>query len=70
MDVYLTGSGAKRGEAVLTSVAVIDAPPLDESFAVGGQRQLVLGVTAEDATRFFELVGPLDDPALTVVRRG
>jgi hypothetical protein len=30
----------------------------------------VLGVGADDAARFFELVGPLDDPTLTVVRRG
>ena len=80
VDVYLTGSSEERGgagaetpdrgEAVLTGVAVIDAPPLDESFAVSGKQQLVLGVSAEDAARFFELVGPLDDPALTVVRRG
>jgi hypothetical protein len=78
VDVYLTGgadeggrrqASADRGEAVLTGVTVIDAPPLTESFAVSGQRQLVLGVTAQDAARFFELVGPLDDPALTVVRR-
>lgn len=79
VDVYLTGGSEERaggaetrdrGEAVLRGVAVIDVPSLDESFSVSGKQQLVLGVSAEDAARFFELVGPLDDPALTVVRRG
>ena len=78
VDVYLTGSADEggqrptgdRSQAVLAAVTVIDAPQLDGSFAVSGKRQLVLGVSAEDAARFFELVGPLDDPALTVVRRG
>lgn len=76
VDVYLTGSSdgegrpTSRGAAVLSGVTVIDAPPLDEGFAVSGQRQLVLAVTEEDAARFFRLVGRLADPTLTVVRRG
>jgi hypothetical protein len=76
VDVYLTGSGGEddrpegRGTAVLTGVTVIDAPPLDEGFAVSGRRQLVLGVAEEDAARFFRLVGRYVDPTLTVVRRG
>ena len=77
VDVYLTGSsgeeapGARqRGRPVLTGVTVIDAPPLDEGFAVSGRRQLVLGVGEDDATRFFAVVGALDAPSLTVVRRG
>jgi hypothetical protein len=80
VDVYLTGTsgedtrgsgdGRDRSEAVLTGVTVIDAPPLDESFAVSGRRQLVLGVSGQDAARFFALVGSLDDPGLTIVRRG
>lgn len=76
VDVYLTGSGGEdgrpvgRGTAVLTGVTVIDAPPLDEGFAVSGLRQLVLGVTEDDAARFFRLVGRFVDPTLTVVRRG
>ncbi len=49
---------------------MIDAPPLDEGFAVTGKRQLVLGVAEDDAARFFRLVGALDAPSLTVVRRG
>jgi hypothetical protein len=54
---------------VLAGVTVIDAPPLDEGFAVSGKRQLVLGVTERDAARFFAAVGGLDAPVLTVVRR-
>ncbi len=76
VDVYLTGYGDDtgrppgRGSALLTGVTVIDAPPLDEGFAVSGRRQLVLGVTEDDAARFFRLVGRFVDPTLTVVRRG
>ena len=56
---------------MLDGVTVIDAPPLDESFAVSGRRQLVLGVTAEDAARFFRAGRRRSTtPALTVVRRG
>ena len=77
VDVYLTGSApdaedgsrAVRSRAVLAAVTVIDAPPLDEGFAVSGRRQLVLGVTERDAARFFRAVGGLDAPVLTVVRR-
>jgi hypothetical protein len=79
VDVYL--SGATTGEAVasdqphdgrpvLTGVTVLDAPPVGESFAVSGQRQLVLGVTEAEARRFFRATGALDTPALTIVRRG
>lgn len=77
VDVYLTGAsgeespGARdRGRAVLSEVVVIEAPPLDEGFAVTGRRQLVLGVGEDDAARFFRQVGGLDAAALTIVRRG
>lgn len=76
VDVHLTGAAGDRPRAagkarpVLAAVSVLEAPPLDEGFAVSGKRQLVLGVTEEDAARFFRLVGGLDAPALTVVRRG
>jgi len=78
VDVYLTGAtdeGARasvagdRSQAVLSGVTVIEAPALDDSFAVSGRRQLVLGVTEEDAVRFFRVVGSLDDPGLTVLQR-
>ena len=55
---------------MLAGVTVIEAPALDDSFAVSGRRQLVLGVTEEDAARFFRVVGSLDDPGLTVLQRG
>jgi len=77
VDVYLTGASDEgspaaggRGRAVLSGVTVIEAPPLDEGFAVTGQRQLVLGVGEDDAARFFRQVGGLDAPTLTIVRRG
>ncbi len=77
VDVYLTGGSDEesaadrgRGRAVLSGVTVIETPPLDEGFAVTGMRQLVLGVGEDDATRFFRLVGGLDAPSLTIVRRG
>ena len=55
---------------MLTGVTVIEAPPLGESFAVSGQRQVVLGVTDAEAQRFFRATGSVDAPALTIVRRG
>lgn len=79
VDVHLTGTapggGAAapdraRGRPVLSGVTVLEAPPLDEGFAVSGRRQLVLGVSEQDAARYFRLVGGLDAPVLTVVRRG
>ena len=49
--------------AVLSGVTVTRGAAADETFAVSGRRQLVLGVSeAEDAARFFRLVGALDDP--------
>lgn len=69
VDVYLTGRRAS-GEPVLAGATVIDAPALDEGLIVTGQRQLVVGVTEEDATAYFEVIGSIDDPTLTVVRRG
>jgi hypothetical protein len=77
VDVYLTGAPAGEtvvaegdGRPVLSEVTVLDAPPVGESFAVSGQRQLVLGVTDAEARRFFRATGSLDAPALTIVRRG
>jgi hypothetical protein len=78
VDVYLTGAPAAEtgaveagdGRPVLSEVTVVDAPPVGESFAVSGQRQLVLGVTDAEARRFFRVTGSFDAPALTIVRRG
>ena len=61
VDVYLvaprarTGAEAARaaGGPALDAVTVVDAPPLAESFAATGKRQLVLAVAEQDARRFF-----------------
>jgi hypothetical protein len=76
VDVYLVapaaGAGASRPPAgpALTEAAVVDAPPLEESFTATGRRQLVLAVAEQDARRFFRLLGATESPVLTVVRRG
>ncbi|MCW2792436.1 MAG: hypothetical protein JWO76_1534 [Nocardioides sp.] len=80
VDVYLvpsSASGARSGgkEAqppgpALSAVTVVEAPPLDEGFAATGKRQLVLAVDDDAARRFFSLLGSLDSPVVTIVRRG
>jgi hypothetical protein len=77
VDVYLVapaGTGAARRAPVarpaLEAVTVVEAPPLTESFTATGQRQLVLAVEEREARRFFGLLGSLESPVLTVVRRG
>ena len=81
VDVYLvatgaagaagrTGGRADAGTPALASVTVVDAPPLAESFGTSGKRQLVLAVGERDVRRFFRLLGSLDSPVVTVVRRG
>jgi hypothetical protein len=79
VDVYLVGpvgaapgSGA-RGEPArpaLAAVTVVDAPALTETFGTSGKRQLVLAVEEPQVRRFFRLLGSLDGPVVTVVRRG
>lgn len=80
VDVYVTagdGSGEQAGDErgasarpVLEGVTVIEAPPLDEGFAATGKRQLVLGISDDQAAAFFRAVGGLTTPVLTVLRRG
>ena len=74
VDVYLVASaGAPRGGAgglALASVTVVDAPPLTETFGTSGKRQLVLAVEEPEVRRFFRLLGSLEGPVVTVVRRG
>ncbi len=86
VDVFLVPSSAAAGEtlpqgcrtrpstcagrAILRGVTVIDAPSLDEGFAVSGKRQLVLGLGEDDAAGLFEALGAYDNPVITVVRRG
>ncbi len=79
VDIYLIGvDGAERlrgraaesaTSAALSSVAVVDAPPIEESFGTSGRRQIVLAVPEADVAPFYALLGALDDPVLSVVRR-
>jgi hypothetical protein len=74
VDVYLVGpgpgAGLAPGDPALAAVAVVDAPPLEETFGTSGKRQLVLAVDERQAHRFFRLLGSLESPVVTVVRRG
>jgi hypothetical protein len=78
VDVYLVASaGAPRGRGAgeepgpaLAGVTVLDAPPLTETFGTSGKRQLVLAVEEPEVRRFFRLLGALEGPVVTVVRRG
>ena len=82
VDVYLVASGAgpstgsgrsvRRGGGgpALGQVTVVDAPPLSEGFAATGRRQLVLAVGEQQAQQYFALLGSVESPVLTVVRRG
>jgi len=69
VDVYVVEQRSD-GRPVLAGVTVLEAPPAGESFAVSGQRQVVLGVTDAEAQRYFRATGSVDAPALTIVRRG
>lgn len=60
-----SASGARSG-MVLDSVTVVDAPAVEETFAVSGTRQVVVAVDAEDAADFQSVVGAMDDPVLSV----
>jgi len=82
VDVYLVGDasveGADQGKAtsgpgtpVLREATVVDAPDTDDGFAsASGRRQLVLAVPQADAAAYFAAVAVLENPVLTVVRRG
>jgi hypothetical protein len=78
VDVYLVASaGAARARGArevpgpaLAAVTVLDAPPLAETFGTSGKRQLVLAVEEPEVRRFFRLLGALEGPVVTVVRRG
>src|SRR5688572_3585436 len=80
VDVYLVasaGAAAGRGRGAgeepgpaLAAVTVVDAPPLAETFGTSGRRQLVLAVEEPEVRRFFRLLGALEGPVVTVVRRG
>lgn len=80
VDVYLVaapadgrghrGPRADDAQSALSSVTVVDAPPLGDSFGPSGTRQLVLAVAAEDVPGFYALLGSLDAPVISVARVG
>lgn len=78
VDVYVLGTPRERAAPaadhrdgpVLSGVTVVDAPALADSFGTSGRRQLVVAVPAEVAADYFELIGSLETPVLTVVGHG
>ena len=69
VSVYLVGS--RDSGPLLEDATVVDAPPLESTFGTTtGRRQLVLAVPADDAADFLAELGRVDQPVLTVVRRG
>ncbi|MDZ5622877.1 hypothetical protein [Nocardioides bizhenqiangii] len=70
IDVYVGGRGKEvpQGPA-LSEVTVVAAPPVEESFAVTGTRQLVLAVDDAAVAPFLALLDGQDDPVVRVVQR-
>lgn len=69
VSVYLVGS--RDTGPLLEDATVVDAPPLESTFGTTtGRRQLVLAVPADDAAAFLAELGRVEQPVLTVVRRG
>lgn len=72
VDVYVSSS-IERGEPadlVLEDVTVSDAPSVAESFGASGDRQLVLGVPAEQSGSLADVVGAAAVGTVTIVGRG
>ncbi|HWJ82020.1 MAG TPA: hypothetical protein VNS55_07275 [Nocardioides sp.] len=72
VDVYVDDASRRRGPAgrpapALADVTVVDAPPMDDAFAVSGTRQLVLAVPEDDVPAFEALLSALDEPRLHVI---
>lgn len=77
VDIYLLGetkagkSSDKTAAPALAGVTVVAAPESASGFgAVAGQRQLVLAVPEDAAATFLGALAGIDQPVLTVVRRG
>ncbi|QYJ02437.1 hypothetical protein KUV85_08795 [Nocardioides panacisoli] len=72
VDVYLVPASGERQRGsgpALEEVVVVDAPPVEESFAVSGARQVVVTVPEEDAATFQDVYGALDDPSVRILQR-
>ncbi|WP_323791905.1 hypothetical protein, partial [Nocardioides sp.] len=72
VDIYLSERSAsderRASGPALSEVTVVDAPPPEEAFAVGGDRQVVLAVEPDAVADFYATLGALGDPVITVVR--
>lgn len=73
VDVYLTdgpGGQRQRGSGPqLEAVVVVSAPPVAESFAVSGARQVVVTVPESDAEAFQDVYGGMDTPSVRILQR-
>jgi hypothetical protein len=71
VDVYVGGSRGRGAEEdpALSAVTVVAAPPVEQSFAVTGTRQLVLAVDDAIVAPFLALLDGQDDPVVRVVQR-
>lgn len=71
VDVYVDDASRRRGAddpaPALRGVTVVDAPPMDDTFAVTGTRQLVIAVPAGRVADFEALLSGLDEPRLRVI---
>ncbi|WP_244931942.1 hypothetical protein [Nocardioides sp. W7] len=84
VSVYLSAPGSAGGAGgagvpdapgpadglLLDEATVVDAPPVASGFSASGRRQLVLAVAEADVERYFDQLGAVENPVLTVVRRG
>ncbi|KAA1418716.1 flagellar biosynthesis protein FlgA [Nocardioides humilatus] len=71
VDVYV-GRPLRGGDVagpVLAAVTVVAAPPVADSFALTGTRQLVLAVEDDAVAGFLSVLDGLDDPVVRVVQR-
>lgn len=73
VDVWVAASAEEPGapaRLVLDDVAVVDAPPLAESFGATGERQLVLAVDQQQADVLPRALGAAAAGAVTITRQG
>lgn len=68
VDVWVGGGRDAGAEPDLLHVTVVAAPPVEESFAVTGTRQLVLAVDPADVGTFLAELDGKDDPVVRIVR--
>jgi len=70
VDVYVGGRSAGRHDGpVLSKVSVVSVVLPEESLSGTGQEQLTVSAAEREAQAYVDLVGGLDAPTITVVRR-